>query len=307
MTRHLCRLLATGLLACGLLLTPVTSAGAAATPLRVSPAAPALRTPITVAWRAGRAAPATARYDVRLTIRPAATVRLVCSYGALSPKRRVARGGTLAATLKAAGTPVETRKWCPGPATVTVRRFTPAGTAQVVARATFRIRRGPNELPPGPRETPASIRLLAGSTITVAPAGHPERSSALNGVLRGFIPSPFRLSDDIAIARATGALVPVALAPDPLCPATSAPRSLPATSASAMKISKDGRVTLTVTLRGSGSQIAGCGPAGPLGGPTTIALAGTIGARGLLALNLDGAADGISLKLLVLVDLSDRV
>ena len=121
-------------------------------------------------------------------------------------------------------------------------------------------------------------------------------------MLRGFIPSPFRLNQDISITGAKGSLVPVALPADPLCPGTSPPFSLRVTP-STVSLSKAGRVTTNLTLAGSPSQLIGCGPAGGLTGTTTIPLTGQTGARGLLALNLDGSADGITLHLLVLVDL----
>lgn len=275
--------------------------------LRISPAAPTLKTPITVAWRRDPAAPATTRYGVTLTIRPGATEKLTCSYGSSWMQRRAARGAVLTATLKPTGDPEETRKWCPGPATITLRRL-PArsGPPQVLAMRRVTIRRGPGELDPGPVDTPASIRLLAGSTITLSTAGRPDRTSPVNGVLRGFIPSPFRLGQDVSITRTGGSLVPVGLPADPLCPGTSPPTSLQVTRASTMTVFQGGRVTLTMTLNGSASQLIGCGPPGSLTGTTTIALTGRTGPRGLLALSLDGSAGGITLNLLVVVDLSDR-
>jgi hypothetical protein len=62
-------------------------------------------------------------------------------------------------------------------------------------------------------------------------------------------------------------------------------------------------VNAVLQLAGSPSQLIGCGPAGGLSGRTGIAVTGQTGARGLLALNLDGSAGGITLHLLVFVDL----
>jgi hypothetical protein len=93
----------------------------------------------------------------------------------------------------------------------------------------------------------------------------------------------------------------IVLPADPLCPGTSPPFSLRVTP-SAISLSKSGRVTTALQLAGSPSQLIGCSPAGG-SGTTTIALTGQTGARGLLALNLDGSAGGITLHLLVFVDL----
>jgi len=288
-------------LGCGaaLALSVGAPAAIAAPALRVSPAGPTLATPIAVTSRAGVAG----LYGVTITVRPASKVRLVCSYGARSKPRRIARGAAFTATLRPTGDQAETRKWCPGPASVTVLRYPHgAGPETQIARRRITIRRGPGELAPGPTRTPAAIRLLAGSTITVGATGHADRSAPVNGVLRGYIPSPFRLNDDIGIKDMKGSLVPVALPADPLCPGTSPPFSLRLTP-STISLAQSGRVTAVLQLAGSPSQLIGCGPSGPLTGTTAVPVTGQTGARGLLALNLDGSAGGITLHLLVFVDL----
>jgi len=286
-------------LACGLALgAGVPAPAASAAPLRVSPAAPSLATPITITSRARAAG----LYGVTITVRQVSK-RLVCSYGARSAPHRIARGAAFTATLNPTGAQPETRKWCPGPASVSVLRYpTREGPETLIARKRITIHRAPGELAPGPTRTPAAIRLLAGSTITVGASGHADRSAPVNGVLRGYIPSPFRLNEDITIKDLKGSLVPVALPADPLCPGTSPPFSLRLTP-STISLSKSGRVTTLLQLTGSPSQLIGCGPAGPLTGTTIIPLTGQTGARGLLALNLDGSASGITLHLLVFVDL----
>jgi len=280
------------LLACGV----GAPAALAAPALRISPAAPTLATPLTVSSRAGEAG----LYGATITVRPVSKTRLVCSYGARSKPRRIARGAAFTALLTPTG---ETRKWCPGPASITVLRYPNGeGPETILVRRRIAIRRAPGELAPGPTRTPAAIRLLAGSTITVGAAGHADRSAPVNGVLRGYIPSPFRLNDDITIKDMQGSLVPVALPADPLCPGTSPPFSLQL-KPSSISLAKSGLVTTVLQLAGSPSQLIGCGPAGALTGTTGIALTGQTGARGLLALNLDGSAGGITLHLLVFVDL----
>jgi len=290
-------------LACatGLALSIGAPAAIAGPALQVSPTNPTLATPIAVTSRAG--AGAGGLYGVTITVRPVSSKRLVCSYGARSKPRRVARGAAFTATLKPTGDQPETRKWCPGSASVSVLRYPSGqGPETLIARRRITIRRAPGELAPGPTRTPAAIRLLAGSTITVGAAGHADRSAPVNGVLRGYIPSPFRLNDDISIKDMKGSLVPVALAADPLCPGTSPPFSLRLTP-STISLAKSGRVTALLQLAGSPSQLIGCGPAGPLSGTTAVPVTGQTGARGLLALNLDGSAGGITLHLLVFVDL----
>ena len=91
-----------------------------------------------------------------------------------------------------------------------------AGRPSRARRSRSTARKG--ELPPGPRNTPAAIRLLAGSTITVGAAGHADRSAPVNGVLRGVIPSPFRLNQDISITGTEGSLVPGRAAGRPALP-----------------------------------------------------------------------------------------
>ena len=290
--------------ACGLALALGAAAptAIAAPSLRVSPARPTLATPIAVSSRAAQAG----LYGVTITVRPASRARLACSYGERSKPRRVARGGAFTALLKPSGDQPETRRWCPGPANITVLRYPGGeGPETVIVRRRITIRQGPRDLPPGPTRTPAALRLLAGSTVTLESPGHPARSAPVNGVLRGYIPSPFRLNEDITIKDLQGSLVPVGLAADPLCPGTSPPFSLRVTP-STIALSKTGRVTMTLTLAGSPSQLSGCGPAGALTAATTMPLNGQTGPRGLLALDLDGAAAGITLHLLVLVDLRSR-
>jgi hypothetical protein len=298
--------LALGLAALATVPCAATAAAAQSTApgpdLRVAPAAPTRATPLTVSWRA----PAAGTYGVTVTVRPASATRLACAYGASATSRRALSGRRLVTTLRPTSDPSGTRQWCTGPATVTVRRF-PAnsGAPQIVAARRVTIRRAPGEFAPGPRNTPAALRLLAGSTVTISAAGHADRTSPVNGVLSGSIPSPFRLNDDISIRGATGGLVPVDLGADPLCAGAVAPRTLQVTPASAVTLRASGRVTFDVVLAGTPAQLGGCAP-GPPTGTTTLQLTGQTGARGLLALNLDGTAQGITLNLLVLVDLSGR-
>ena len=62
-----------------------------------------------------------------------------------------------------------------------------------------------------------------------------------------------------------------------------------------MLLAITGTVTWNVVLNGSGSQLFGCGPAGPLAGTTSILLRGTSGAKGLVELALTGSVPDIAL------------
>ena len=279
-----------------------TAPAALAAPPDIAPAATHLRTPVTVSWRAT----ATGSYGVTLTVAPAPGPGLACSSGASAPPRQVARGALLRVTLKPQGEAAAlSRKWCPGRARVAISRFPPGfQPATVIAKRSLTIRRARNELPPGLADTPASIRLLPGSTISVAAGGHPDRTAPVRGVLRGGIPSPFRLGDEIRITRAGGGLIADALPADPRCSAIASPTDLPATAE--MRLPPTGPVRLAVTVGCPGAPPTACGAAGFTGWSSPVLLTGTIGPQGLLALRLTGAADGITLSLLVQVDLSGR-
>lgn len=290
--------------AIAVLATLVASPTALAAPPTVAPAAPSLLTPVTVSWRAT----ATGSYAVTMTITPTtANTGQACSWGSSTQPRRLKRGAVLQVRLRQAGEGAAlTHKWCPGNARVTVSRFPPDyRPATVIAKRTFRITRARGETLPGPADTPATIRLLPGSTVSVAAAGHPDRVAPVRGVLRGVIPSPFRLGDEIRITRAAGALLWDGLPPDPRCPAVAAPTNLPNTQAE-MRLPPSGPVRLAMTFGGPDPPPTACGASGFTSWGTTIILTGTIGPKGLLALRLDGAADGIALSLLVQVDLSGR-
>lgn len=277
--------------------------------LRVAPAAPTRTSTITVAFRA----PAKGRYGATVTIRPGSRTRLACSYGASAPAvgatGPITRAGARRTiVLKPAGSSERPPKWCPGPATVTVRRF-PAnsGAPTIVAARRFRVWIGRGETAPGPADTRAAVRLLADSTVTLSSAGRPDRSTPVNGVFRGLIPSPFAQGEDISITRAGGSLIPVGLTTAPTCPGPAPIRSLDLRAGTGMTLAASGKVTLTLVLNGTPAELTGCGAPRPAAGTTTVTLTGQTGEKGLLALTLDGAADGVALHLLVNVDLSGRL
>lgn len=152
----------------------------------------------------------------------------------------------------------------------------------------------------GPR---ARLVLLPGSTLTatvplraVQPVGprHPDRSTALTGTLRTRSAAAFDPGADINDLVFRGALDDTSLAPDPLCP-ESAAGTLGAVAASRMGLSVTGATDLSLVLKGSPSQIFGCGAAGTLAGTTTIPLRGRRGPQGLRAITLTGDLADIAL------------
>lgn len=284
--------------------TLAAAPAALAAPPTVNPAAPSLLTPVTVTWRAT----ATGSYAVTMTITPTTSnTGQACSWGSSTQPRILKRGTVLQVKLRQAGEGAAlTHKWCPGRARVTISRFPPDyKPATVIAKRTFRIARARGETLPGPADTPATIRILPGSTVSVATTGHPDRVAPVRGVLRGMIPSPFRLGDEIRITRTGGALIWDGLPPDPRCPAVAVHTAMPYTQAE-MRIPPSGPVRLALTIGGPDPPPTACGASGFTSWSTTIILTGTIGPQGLLALRMNGAADGITLSLLVQVDLSGR-
>lgn len=282
--------------------------------LRVAPAAPTLKTPITVTWRADRKLPAGFTYHAEVKIDGGGT--LACASYARSARRRAALGRTFTTTLKPPAANGG-RQWCPGTATISVQILSArGGKPNAVARTTRTIRIGKGETRPAKAFVPAKITVLGGSAMTVTAAGHADRSSPLTGTLRGRIPGRFKPNTDVPVRAFSGALQPTALAADPLCPGTTPAAMFNAASVSKMTLFANGDARLDLVLNGSASQLIGCGPAGPLAGTTTIPLTGVVGPKGLLHLQISGSTNGIALPggaqgtlaitLQVNVDLSGR-
>ena len=308
---------------------PSAVAGVPRYRLKVTPASPTLRQPVTLTLRAPALKPGT-RYEA--SYGTAGAGGLACTPGGGWSAMRRARDGSFTITFRprSANGGQTTTTWCPGHARAGVRRTGPGGlhTGWLTRRPLLTVRPGPGESQPGPSFTPAKVTLLPGSTLTasvpelpVQPAGpaHAGRSTPLTGTLRGRIlggPAPTNDLVDIEAQDFSGSITAVSFAPDPLCPATAPPSAVDIASPSPMLLAGTGKVTWSLTLTGGASQIFGCGPAGPLTGTTSVGLVGSSGAKGLSELALSGSAGDIALpdgsrgrltaNLLVKVDFSGK-
>lgn len=271
--------------------------------VKIAPATPTLKTPITVSFKAPKAPRGNVIWTV--TFEPSARM-LACTGGTVFERTSRARSGrTVSFTFRpllnaGSGDGV----WCPGKARITVTRNVPGrGGTVSVARRDVRIALGPGETQPQEGFVPVKITALGGSTLTASAPGRPDRSAQLTGVLRGRIPSGFKPNTDVNVEQISGSLTPLAAGlaqavfpPDPLCPDTNPPATFDAVPASSsMLLKASGDTTWNLTLNGAPSQLFGCGPAGPLAGTTTLPLAGRVGPKGLLGLQQTGSVTGITL------------
>ena len=304
--------------------------GAAAKPnsaLKVSPAKPGVKTPITLSFRVPKLAP-----KLRESKMYYGALLRVDSNSAYAPDPcitdfpvvafRAVRGGTFTATLnpRTAIDP-KLRRWCNGVGRVEVRRYGPwPWTTRVLATRHFVVGTGMAHLGPAPPVqdlgVPVKMTVLAGSTITASAPGRPDRSSPVAGTFRGWIPGMFHPNTDVGVDYTTGGLVPTAFPADPLCPGTTAPASFDLAATSHQTLAASGQGNTTLILNGGPSQLFGCGPAGPLTGTTTIPLSGHVGPKGLLELSLTGSVSdiplpggstgGLAANLTVNIDLSGK-
>ena len=165
-------------------------------------------------------------------------------------------------------------------------------------------------------KSPATVTLLPGSTLTasvpevpVRPAGpeHPTRSAPLTGTLRAKGTGGFGPRVDVVDVPFRGSIVPSSFAPDPLCPTAAPPPKLDLVAPSQMEFSITGTAGWSLVIKGGGSQVFGCGPAGPLTGTTTMLLRGRLTGtatmvrrgrtepQGLKRLSLTGTVSDIAL------------
>lgn len=127
----------------------------------------------------------------------------------------------------------------------------------------------------------ATVTLLPGSTLTasaaqapVRPAGpeHLARSTPLTGTLRAKGTGGFGPRVDLIDVPFRGSIAAASFARDPLCPAAAPPPRFDVVAPSEMQFSITGTADWSLVIKGSGSQLFGCGPAGPLTGRTSILL-----------------------------------
>lgn len=278
--------------------------GAAAKPksaLKVAPAKPGVKTPITVAFKGPKLKPGRPYYGAVLTIESSDEGR--CAYTVKVALRRTA-GRSYTATLKPRKAEPAYSRWCDGPAFIEVRRYGPGEvTSPILARRAFPVGTGKKLPPAEDLGVPTKITFLGGSTLTATAAGRPDRSAQLTGVLRGTIPPGFKPNTDVKVEQISGSLTPLGAAlaqavfpPDPLCPDTKPPGTFDAVPASStLLLLANGDAYFNLTVNGAASQLFGCGPAGPLTGTTTLPLSGHVGPKGLLELSVAGAVTGIPL------------
>ncbi len=283
--------------------------GAAAKPrpvLKFAPAKPAAKAPIRVSLKAPNLERSRGYYGVQLSV-DSAYSPVSCISDSPIVALRSARRGTFTGTLDPrVAKDRDMRRWCNGPAHLEVRRYTVDGLhSPVLARRRIPVGTGKADPAPTGQDlgVPVKITVLGGSTLTASAAGRADRSTPLIGVLRGTIPGRFKPNPDVTVEQISGSLTPSATGlaqgvfpPDPLCPDSTPPATFDAVPASStMLLKASGETTWNLTLNGAASQIFGCGPAGPLAGTTTLALAGHVGPKGLLELPVAGNVTGIAL------------
>ena len=273
--------------------------------VRIAPATPTTRTPITIVLKAPKTKPGVTWYSAYLAIGDQ-DPGLQCTWALPTTSLRATRRGLFAVTLKPRQGKPRYPRWCPGTAHLEIRRKGGPGeiSADVLWRRDFKVSQIKGDAPIPLSFVPVKTTLLPGSTLTammpdvpVRPTGpaHPERVTPLRGTLRARIPGRFAPNADINTIDFSGAITPASFAPDPLCVGTTPPPTFTIVPKSTMSLAVNGDVTWNLVLRGAPSQLFGCGPAGPLTGTTSIPLSGRSEANGLLDLTLIGSVPDIAL------------
>ena len=299
--------------------TAAVPAAGAAPPVSfdVRPAAPRLGSAITVTVSAPRLKDGT---SYKASIDRVRAPRRVCALAAAPVAMRRLSDGRFTATLRPRWTDADSppaKVWCPGTATLRVERYGPGALFTTgFARRAIRLVRGRGEaIPPPIPAHEVSFTMLAGSTLTAWAPGRPDRSTPVTGTLLGRFrnggPDPRVLkTTDI-----TGTLALPSLAPDPLCPGSTAPASVDVDGSSAMAQRVETGSALTLVLRAQPAQLFGCGPSGALTGTTTLTVSAPstaplnrmpmTGVVGDVALP-GGSQGGITANLLVNYDMTKR-
>ncbi len=287
------------------LISLLPSAASAAGPasFSVTPKAPLDSQAIKVAWRpSGPRGTATYRFEARTGGSASCeSLRSVQISASWRP------GTTVRATLRPT---FDKKYWCPGPARVRVVR-TKGRSTTVIESLTVVIADNAATESPGPFGTPAKVTLLEGSAMTVRVAGRPDRSSALSGELRGYLPGKFKPLTDLQLTLTRGSINATSLPADPAC--TSAGRQYPAQlglatapepytkstllSRQTMTLLDAGRASLGLTLdQDHVAALTGCKSAGGDAASYPLAFAGNVGPTGLVRLSISGGTDGLKLS-----------
>lgn len=241
----------------------------------MSPASPSATSKLTVTWKADRAyKPGALRFRVTTASGKG------CSSDVT---RRVAGAVRAGQTVRVTLAP--RRRWCAtGALTLTLR------TPQEVFSTLRLLLKGV------PLGTPAKVTLLDGSTVTTQVPGRPDRSAALSGVLRGFVPGVIKLGTDIQLTLSKAALQLQAPPADALCTAAGAfPQVLPLKGNATLVLLQSGDATLSLPLAVAPPSLTGCAGDGAGAAQTTFTLAGKSGPGGLSRLALAGSLPNVGL------------
>ena len=223
--------------------------------------------------------------------------------------------------------------WCAGRTVVRLRAAKNQWSgshpkASTLARRSLTIRDDPATPPAGvgpsngrlldePIGSPAVLTVQPGSTLTVRVPGRPDRSAALSGAMRGFIPGRYVADRDFQATFGGGNLQLGGLAADPLCTAAAVPDPLVISDRGLTQMTKltpARKVNMVLALAQDPLTLTGCQGRAPTP-PRTVLLTGQVGAAGVKSLELtgtlgglrlnEGADAGIALKLVVKLDVDD--
>lgn len=273
----------------------------------ISPKAPKANQSVSVSFKA----PALPR-DRRLDVSLAAPGGGACSDGYAV---RIASVKPQGRRVSVRFNPVdgESTVFCAGTASIAIGHAGADGKVVVLTRKRLGI------TPVGGPETfgvPGKITLLDGSAITVRAPDRPDRTIALTGIVRGFVPGRFAPNQDIGVGTLTGGFWTRSLQVDALCAAAPIVTDFPVvpTAASQLLLKASGDATLTLALKADAASLAGCASGGA--GPTALTLTGKTTPDGLLKLPLAGSIGGVTIapgvvatvtfNLLVNIDLSGK-
>lgn len=319
-----------------LAVVPAAQAGVPRPAFSVSPATASTSSPITATWKVDRGLKRGQRFgfEVYVVAPPSFALPTArhdsadnfagyhCAWLSRTNGRVVRKGRTLRLTFRPNGGRDERwPTWCPGTARIDLVRYPIAGNSsatETLAQRTLPITLAPGESVPFER-LPVKVSLLAGSSVTAAAPGRPDRSTPVTGVLRGTLDAPIApvVRRDVRVAGLTGTLRPASFAADPLCPDATPPATFDV-AGSRLDVEFGGPAAFTLNINGAPSQVFGCGPPGALAGTTSLKLTGTFDFRttalGSIALTGStpgfdlpgGTRGGLAANLVVNVDLSGR-
>ncbi len=275
-------------------------------PLTISPARPSDSQPLTVTWRPPYDWPAKGlNYQFEIVTGDGNT----CERSATRLITKLwSKGDVVRGRLRPIG-----GVWCPGPIVVVLRAAKNQGSAPLkvvtLAQQRLTIRNDPSTPPAGvgpvngrqlgePIGSPVLFKPELGSTLTVRVPGRPERSAALSGDLRGFIPGRYVANRDFMSYFTLSNLRLSPLPVDPLCvPApVPDPLAIATTQETQMTVRPQAKVARMVLVFAQDPlTLTGC--QGPLpSAPRKLLLEAPVGAEGIKNLELQGTLGGLRLS-----------